>query len=225
VKDGSNADLSPDGRRLVFERAGQIFIADGDEAGASELPRPPRRLVAHYGDSWPTFLPDGKWVAVFLAEEGRYGDYWIVPSDGDEPRRVTSDFQEGGPPAWTPDGKSLVVPSARAGSMNLWRVPVGGGAPEALTTGSGDDLDPIVSSDGRQMLFTNVKCAWEVVVRDLERGVQTSLLERRTPLVFPRYSPDGRAHCFVSEEFARRYGSLPDGRSRVESHASDRRSG
>ena len=80
VKDGWNADVSPDGRRLVFERAGQIFIAGADGVGASQLPRLPRRLIDHYGDSWPTFSPDGKSVAVFLGEQGRYGDYWILPS-------------------------------------------------------------------------------------------------------------------------------------------------
>ena len=68
--------------RLVFERAGQIFIAGADGVGASQLPRLPRRLIDHYGDSWPTFSPDGKSVAVFLGEQGRYGDYWILPSDG-----------------------------------------------------------------------------------------------------------------------------------------------
>ena len=196
VKDGSNPDLSLDGRHLVFERAGQIFIAGADGAGASQLPRLPRRLIAHYGDSWPTFSPDGKSIAVFLAEEGRYGDYWIVPSNGDEPRRVTSDFQEGGAPTWTPDGKSLVVSSGRAGSVNLWRVSISGGIPEALTTGAGDDIDPVVSSDGHRVLFTNVKRTWDVVVHDLERGVRTTLLERRTPVVFPRYSPDGSRIAF-----------------------------
>jgi TolB protein len=99
-------------------------------------------LIEHYGDSWPTFSPDGKSIAVFLGEQGRYGDYWIIPSDGNEPRRVTSDLREGGAPTWTPDGKALVVPSARSGTVNLWRVPVDGGPAEAVTTGTGEDLDP-----------------------------------------------------------------------------------
>ena len=191
VKDGWNADVSPDGQRLVFERAGQIFIAGADGVGASQLPRLPRRLIEHYGDSWPTFSPDGKSIAVFLGEQGRYGDYWIVPSDGNEPRRVTSDLQEGGAPAWTPDGKALVVASARSGSVNLWRVPVAGGPPEALTTGTGEDLDPVVSPDGRTLLFANVKRTWALVVQDVHSGTRRTLLEKRTPLAFPRYSPDG----------------------------------
>ena len=191
VKDGWNADVSPDGRQLVFERAGQILIAGTDGVGASQVPRLPLRLIEHYGDSWPTFSPDGKSIAVFLGEQGRYGDYWIIPSDGNQPRRVTSDLQEGGAPAWTPDGKALVVASARSGSVNLWRVPVAGGPPEALTTGTGEDLDPVVSSNGRTLLFANVKRTWILVVQDVHSGTRRTLLEKRTPLAFPRYSPDG----------------------------------
>jgi Tol biopolymer transport system component len=192
VKDGWNADISPDGRQLVFEKAGQIFIASADGAGASQLPRLPLRLIEHYGDSWPTFSPDGKFIAVFLGEQGRYGDYWIVPTDGNEPRRVTSDLQDGGAPAWTPDGKALIVPSTRSGSVNLWRIPVAGGPAEALTTGTGEDLDPAVSPDGRTLLFANVKRTWALVVLDVRSGTRKTLIETRTPLAFPRYSPDGR---------------------------------
>ena len=192
VQDGLNADLSPDGRQLVFERAGQILIAGADGLEPRQLPHPPLQLIEHYGDSWPTFSPDGKAIAVFLGEQGRYGDYWIVPADGNAPRRVTSDLQEGGAPAWTPDGQSLVVPSARSGSVNLWRIPLAGGAPEALTTGPGEDLDPLVSPDGRTLLFANMKRTWAVVVHDVHSGTHRTLLEKRTPLAFPRYSPDGR---------------------------------
>ena len=191
VEDGANADVSPDGRQLVYERAGQVFVAGADGVVASQLPRLPRRLIEHYGDSWPTFSPDGKSVAVFLGEQGRFGDYWIVPTDGNEPRRVTSDLQEGGAPTWTPDGKWLVVPSARSGSVNLWRVPIAGGRPEPLTTGPGEDLDPAVSPDGRTLLFANVKRTWALVVQDVHSGAQRTLLDSRTPLAFPRYSPDG----------------------------------
>jgi Tol biopolymer transport system component len=223
VKDGWNADVSSDGRRLVFERAGQIFIAGADGAGVSQLPRFPRRLIEHYGDSWPTFSPDGTSIAVFLGEQGRYGDYWIVPADGNEPRRITSDLHEGGAPTWTPDGESLVVSSARSGSVNLWRVPIAGGPPEALTTGPGEDIDPVVSHDGRTLLFANVKRTWALVLQDMRGGTRRTLLEKRTPLAYPRYSPDGgrialmgrnsrgEMHLFVMDADGSNFTAVTDG--------------
>ena len=192
VENGWNADLSPDGQRLAFERQGQILTANADGSEVIPLPGLQTKLTPYFGDAWPTFSPDGTSIAVFLGEEGRYGDYWVMPSAGGTPRRLTTDFQEGGAPTWTPDGKFLVFPSARAGSINLWRVSVAGGVPEALTTGPGDDLDPVVAPDGRTVLFANVKRTWAVVVHDVKSGSRRTLVEKRTPLVLPAYSPDGR---------------------------------
>jgi Tol biopolymer transport system component len=196
VEHGWNADLSPDGERLVFEHQGQVWVAKADGTGIAPLPQLAKAVTPWYGDTWPTFSPDGRSIAVFLGEEGRYGDYWVIPLHGGRALRVTADLAEGGAPAWTPDGKFLVVPSARAGSTNLWRVAVSGGAPEALTTGAGDDLDPVVTPDGRAVLFTNVKRTWTLVVHGLKSGTRKTLLEARTHLAFPRYSPDGGRIAF-----------------------------
>jgi Tol biopolymer transport system component len=75
--------------------------------------------------------------------------------------------------------------------VNLWRIPVAGGQAEALTTGSGEDLDPTVSPDGRTLFFANVKRTWALVVQDVQSNTQRIVLEQRRPLAFPRYSPDG----------------------------------
>jgi len=197
VEDGWNGELSPDGRHLVFERRREILVSRADGSDVVALSWLPMPSMPHMGDAWPTFSPDGRWIAVFLGEEGRYGDYWVIPLEGGEARRLTTDFEEGGAPAWTPDGKWLVFPSARRGSMNLWRVSTSGGPPTPVTTGPGDDLDPVVSPDGRTLLFANVKRTWALVAHDLTSGTRRTLIEKRTPLVFPVYSPDGRRIAFA----------------------------
>jgi Tol biopolymer transport system component len=191
--------MSPDGRLLVFERQFSVWTASSDGTNPRQLTTLKSGYIAYYGDAWPTFSPDGTHIAVFLGEKGIHGDYWIVPVDEGEPRRVTFDVTEGGPPAWTPDGKHLVVSSARAGSLTLWRIPVSGGTPEALTTGAGEDLNPVVSSDGRRLLFTNVKRTWSLVVHDSHNGTRRTLLETRTSLLCPRFSWDGRQIAFFGK--------------------------
>lgn len=199
VEFGWNPALSPDGRRLVFERTGRVLVGNADGSGVVALSSLSSRPLPHMGDAWPTFSPDGKSIAVFLGQEGRYGDYWIVPTQGGAARQLTTDFEEGGPPAWTPDGKSLVFPSARRGSLNLWRVSSAGGPAVPLTTGAGDDLDPVVSSDGRTLLFASVKRTWALVAQDVRSGTRRTLIERRTPLVFPVFSPDGGRIAFAAK--------------------------
>ena len=134
---GWNPDLSQDGRQLVFERRWEIWTANADGTSQRRLPTIRLGYLAYFGDAWPTFSPDGKQIALFLGEKGPNGDYWIVPTEAGEPQRLTFDVAEGGAPAWTPDGKHLVVSSARTGSVTLWRVPIAGGAPVALTAGAG----------------------------------------------------------------------------------------
>ena len=210
VERGWNADLSPDGERLTFERSDEVLVAKADGTGITPLTEFPQAVMPYYGDAWPTFSPDGKSIAVFLGEEGRYGDYWVLPSQGGKALRLTTDLAEGGAPAWTPDGNFLVVSSARTGSMNLWRVPVSGGVPEALTTGAGDDLDPVVTPDGRAVLFTNVKRTWALVVHDPKSGVRKTLLEKRTHFAFPRVLAGRRSHRLLREKRARGDASVRD---------------
>ena len=198
VEMGWNPDLSPDGRRLVFERRWEIWTANADGTSQLKLPNLRQGYIAYVGDAWPTFSPDGKVLALFLGKKGPTGDYWTVPVDGGEPKRLTSDVAEGGPPAWTPDGNHLVVSSARNGSLTLWRVPTAGGAPTALTTGAGEDLDPVVSTDGR-LLFANVKRTWSLVVHDTHTGVRRTVYETRTSLGCPRFSWDGKRIAFYGK--------------------------
>jgi len=196
VEVGRNPDLAPDGRMLVFERPWEIWIANADGTNERQLPILKQGYLAYYGDAWPTFSPDGREIALFLGDKGPSGDYWSVPASGGEPRRLTFDEAEGGAPAWTPDGKHIVVSSSRTGSLTLWRIPLAGGAPEALTTGAGHDLDPTVSPDGQHVLFANVKRTWSLVIDNTQTGARRTVLETRTSLEFPRFSWDGRFIAF-----------------------------
>ena len=144
----------------------------------------------------PALSPDGSTIAYFHAELGPNGDFWTIPAAGGTPTRLTSDFREGGWPVWTPDGRTLVVSSARAGSRTLWQIPADGGEPSPLTAGAGEDDQPEISADGRQLAYTNVRNTWDLRVKNLATGEDRMLLQRGLELLFPMFSPDGSGIAF-----------------------------
>jgi TolB protein len=115
-------------------------------------------------------------------------------------RRLTSDLREVSAPAWTPDGRRIVFSSARAGSRTLWQLPIAGGEPEPLTTGSGDDNEPEISRDGTRLIYSNVKRKWSLRVRDSTSAEPRTILEKHTELLFPNFSPDGARIVFFGRQ-------------------------
>ena len=194
IERGANADVSRDGRRIVFEaRAGTgpaLWTAAPD---GSNVRRIDGTAPQYYGfPTGPALSPDGSQVAYFHSAAGPNGDLWVIPSIGGTPRRLTSDLREGGWPVWTSDGRAIVFSSARAGSRTLWQIPALGGEPTPLTTGAGEDDQPDVSADGRQLAYTNVRHTWEVKTRDLSSGLERTLVRRGLETLYPIFSPDGR---------------------------------
>jgi hypothetical protein len=57
-------------------------------------------------------------------------------------------------PAWSRDGRSVYVTSSRSGSLQIWKVDVGGGPPVQLTRGGG--AEAAESPDGRLVYYTKV---------------------------------------------------------------------
>ncbi|PRY44698.1 serine hydrolase [Umezawaea tangerina] len=104
--------------------------------------------------SQPALSPDGSRIAYALrtpdVEGDRYTDeLWLVGTDGDAPRRLTSGPADAAP-AWSPDGTRLAF--LRDGQVAVVGVP--GGEPEQVTDlplGAGA---PRWSPDGRRLAFT-----------------------------------------------------------------------
>jgi serine/threonine protein kinase len=186
---GTNPNVTRDGKRVVFEDRRAIWTAasDGSEVHQVDGITPPRYNLP----LTPAFSPDGSTIAYFSAELGPNGDFWTIPVAGGTSTRLTHDLREGGWPVWTSAGDAIVVSSARAGSRTLWQIPVRGGEPSPLTTGAGEDDQPELSADGRQVAYTNVRNSWDLRVRNLASGVDKSLFQRGIETLFPMFSPDG----------------------------------
>ena len=186
---GTNPNMSTDGTRLVYENQNRIWVAAADGSGARMLEHVPAKYYTVA--STPAFSPDGKRVVYFQPHAGPNGDFWIAPVDGSQPpRQLTRDLREGGFPLWTKDDV-IVFSSSRAGSRTLWKVAAGGGTPEPLTTGAGEDDEPELSRDGQRLLYSNVRNSWDLMVGPPDGGGDRKLLEKRSEIAFPQFSPDG----------------------------------
>ncbi len=147
--------VSPDGMEVAYvcSREGdpEIYVARAD--GTEE-----RRLTAfHREDRTPLWSPDGKWLVFVSDREGRDRLYLVRP-DGADLRPVSGQGFEGEEreAAWSPDGQHLVyVSRLPEGRSRLWKVPVAGGAPVALTDGRQRDDMPAWSPDGKYLAFVS----------------------------------------------------------------------
>jgi hypothetical protein len=57
--------------------------------------------------------------------------------------------------AWTPDGTQIIVASAHEGQVDLYAVPVAGGAPRRLTDTPALEFAPQLSPDGRRLAYAS----------------------------------------------------------------------
>ena len=93
-------------------------------------------------------------------EEG-YQQVFVVPAEGNTPRQLTSGpYNHHGTPAWTPDGRYLIVSANRhegwehdANNTEIYEVNVADGSVRALTDRHGPDRDPVVSPDGSKIAY------------------------------------------------------------------------
>lgn len=194
IESGFNPNLSADGRWLVYERDQAIWIAGADGSAARQVEHIPEKYYSI--PATPAFSPDAQSIVYFRPEAGPNGDFWIAQVNGsDPPRQLTTDFREGGSPFWTSEGQ-IIFSSARAGSRTLWQVAASGGTPVPLTTGSGEDDEPELSRDGTRLLYSTVKNSWGLMIGDVDGLNDHQLLERRTEMLFPQFSPDGSRIVF-----------------------------
>jgi len=100
--------------------------------------------------------PDGRWVIFNLrttdleANRGRT-DVWLVGTDGQNLRRLTSHPAADFNARWTPDGKSVVFLSTRSGSSQVWRIRLDGGEAQQITNFPLDVGALLVSPDGKSL--------------------------------------------------------------------------
>jgi len=96
-------DISPTGKRALFEARGDIFSIPEKEGNLVNLTR-----TQGVRELFPAWSPDGKWISYYSDRTGEYEIYLMNP-DGGEIRPLTQDSRIWRfPPRWSPDSRMLV---------------------------------------------------------------------------------------------------------------------
>ena len=97
-------DISPSGKRAVFEARGELFTVPAEHGVVRNLTR-----SSGVAERYPAWSPDGKNIAYFSDRSGEY-QLTLRPADGSGQEEVLTQFGPGFRyrPYWSPDSKKLV---------------------------------------------------------------------------------------------------------------------
>ena len=194
-------DISPDGNFIIYSKwiqgNGDIFLK---RIGGNKVIN---LTEGSAGDDYQAaFSPDGDLIAFRSDRDG--GGIYVMGATGESVRRL-SDF--GFNPAWSPDGKKIVVatesisnPYGRISVSELWTIDVTTGEKSQIS--KGDAVQPSYSPHGYRIAY------WGLAAGGGQRDILTipasggepKYVLKDAPLDWdPVWSPDGKYLYFASD--------------------------
>ena len=113
---------SPDGRRVVYQALGRLWIEDLDSGHRRQLTQ-----QDEHREFYPRFSRDGRWIVYTTWNDQNLGSVRIVASDGGEGRAISSQPGHYVEPSFSPDGESVVYRKITGGYLlsPLWSLDPG----------------------------------------------------------------------------------------------------
>ena len=174
-------------------------------AGRAEGESTVTRLTSSGGRIGQAFFsPDGTRIS-FVSDRSGGWQVWVMGADGSDQRRVTAIESAAGWPSWTPKGDAILFYARVDGRFKLLRTDLEGKTEVILDDGF-DDFRPLLSPDGRLLLFDRFGATepknHDLFVQDIESGVVRRLTTNAGYDSDARWSPDGRLIVFHSDRGA-----------------------
>jgi Tol biopolymer transport system component len=206
-------DVSPDGREIVFDLLGDLYVMpiEGGEASA---------LTSGFAwDMQPRYSPDGRFIA-FTSDRAGGDNIWIMNRDGSDPKQVTDEsFRLLNSPAWTPDSEFIAArkhfTSTRSlGAGEIWLYHRSGGDGLQMTERPNQQKDvgePAFSADGKYLYYSRDATSgdtfqydkdsnagiYAIFRVDRETGDTERFLGGPGGAIRPTPSPDGRYMAYI----------------------------
>jgi imidazolonepropionase-like amidohydrolase/Tol biopolymer transport system component len=210
-----NVDVSPDGRRVVFDLLGDIYTVPLDAGGAAT-----RLTSGPSFDMQPRFSPDGTRIA-FTSDRDGLWNVWTIDIAGKNARQVSRErrwFVNS--PTWSPDSTYIFarrhfIKERSLGAGEIWMYHASGvsdGLQVTERTGwQKDNGEPDVSPDGRYLYYSKDVTPgqtfeynkdpngtiYAVMRRDLTSGQERRAVSVQGGSVAPQVSPDGKSLAYI----------------------------
>ncbi|MCH9687497.1 MAG: amidohydrolase family protein [Deltaproteobacteria bacterium] len=192
--------VSPTGGTVVFQALGHLYLHDLSTGKARRLTRDDD-VFEHY----PAFSRDGKSIAFTTWDDEDLGTLKVVAARGGRARTVSNKPGHYTRPAFSPDGKTLVVETVSGGYLRsnrwgrntgLYAVPVGGGE---MTRVSREGTHPQFGAKGDRVYYVTS-----------QRGEGSNGKSKRVLGSVSLDGHDPRTH--LASEWAADFAVSPDGR-------------
>ena len=138
----SQPSWSPDGERIVFVKASDIWVINSDGSGLRQLTSMPG------GEGQPIWSPDGKRIA-FVNQRTVY----IMNSDRSGTTAVPSVPEPTYGWSWGPDSSVIVASDGE----DIWAFTIDGRVVRRLIATMEDDWNPRVSHDGQKIVYETLQ--------------------------------------------------------------------
>lgn len=208
-----SVDVSPDGRRLVFDLLGDLYVMPIEGGKATPLTS---SIAWEMQARWS---PDGQQL-LFMSDAGGGDNVWVMKADGSGARAVTKeDFRLLNNPVWHPSGQYVLARKHYSGTRSMgageiWLYHLDGGKGVQLNekpTWQKDLGEPAISPDGRHLYYSmdatpgrvfeynkdSNKEIFRIMRQDLQDGTSEPFVSGPGGAVRPTPSPDGRHLAFV----------------------------
>ncbi|MEX2158771.1 MAG: DPP IV N-terminal domain-containing protein [Dehalococcoidia bacterium] len=204
-------DWSPDGTKIAFMRASNIWVMNADGTGEVQLTSMGR-------DSQPAWSPNGLRIAFMRELAGGNREVLVMFDDGSGVINLSNSPGNDFSPDWSPDGMKIVFDTSRDGNREIYTMFANGSGQTNITDNPGNDADASWALAGFRIAFASDRTGnTELYSMETDGGDVRQLTDDSAFDGEPSFAPSGIGIVFRSNRDGNEeiYGLSPVGPYRI----------